>query len=77
MVSTVRGEFGKFTGRIELDEADPTRSVQATVDATAVDTHDAQRDGHLRSADFLDVERFPILEFKSTRIKNVGPDTTI
>jgi len=76
MVSTVRGEFGKFTGRVELDEADPTgSSVQATIDATAVDTHDAQRDAHLRSADFLDVERFPTLEFKSTRITNVGPDT--
>jgi len=75
MVSTVRGEFGKFTGVVKLDESDPTRSsVQVTMDASSVNTHDARRDAHLRSADFLDVEKFPTIDFRSTVVKKTGDD---
>lgn len=49
--------------------------VQVTIDASSVNTHDAQRDAHLRSADFLDVEKFPTIDFRSTGIKKTGDDT--
>jgi len=75
VVSKVRGRFTKFTGNIALDEADLTRStVEATIDASSIDTGTGQRDEHLRSADFFDVERFPELRFRSTRIEKVGPE---
>jgi polyisoprenoid-binding protein YceI len=73
MITTVRGHFDGATGTIELDEDDPTSSsVVATLDASTVDTGMAQRDAHLRSADFLDVERFPTITFRSTRIEKAG-----
>ncbi len=69
MVSTVRGEFAKVAGTVILDPQDPSRSsITATIDAASIQTRDAQRDAHLRSPDFLDVERFPTLEFKSTKL---------
>lgn len=75
VVSKVRGRFTKFTGTVELDEADLTRSVvEATIDASSIDTGTGQRDDHLRSADFFEVERFPQIRFRSTRIEKVGGD---
>jgi polyisoprenoid-binding protein YceI len=75
MVSTVRGRFKLFSGRIDLDENDPSASVvDVTIDAASLDTGAAQRDAHLRSADFLDVEHFPTITFKSTRITLDGED---
>jgi polyisoprenoid-binding protein YceI len=75
VVSKVRGRFAKYSGRIELDDQDITRSVvEATIDATSIDTGTAQRDQHLRSADFFDVERFPQLRFRSKRIDKVEDD---
>jgi polyisoprenoid-binding protein YceI len=75
VVSKVRGRFTKFNGTVSLDEGDLTRStVEATVDASSIDTGTAQRDDHLRSADFFDVERFPELRFRSTRIEKLGGD---
>jgi polyisoprenoid-binding protein YceI len=72
--SKVRGRFLKYTGAIQLDD-DPAKSwVEATIDATSIDTGTAQRDTHLRSADFFDVERFPELRFRSTRIEDMGGD---
>jgi len=60
VVSKVRGRFTKFAGNIALDESGLVRSVvEATIDASSIDTGTAQRDDHLRSADFFDVERFP------------------
>ena len=60
VVSKVRGRFAKYTGTLGLDDADLTRStVEATIDAASIDTGTAQRDTHLRSPDFLDVERSP------------------
>ena len=70
MVSSVRGELGEVTGVVRLDNTDITRSsVNATIDVTAISTRNADRDAHLRSADFLDVESFPNLTFRSTRIE--------
>jgi polyisoprenoid-binding protein YceI len=75
MVSKVHGRFAKFSGSVALDEGDLTRSVvEATIDVSSIDTGTAQRDVHLRSADFLDVERFPEIRFRSTRIEELGPD---
>jgi polyisoprenoid-binding protein YceI len=73
MVSKVHGAFTKWSGTIELDEQDPTRSrAEAQIDAASVDTKDGDRDGHLRSADFFDVEHHPKITFKSTAIERAG-----
>ena len=65
VVSKVRGHFTKYTGTLAIDDADLTRSVvEATIDASSIDTGTAQRDTHLRSPDFLDVERFPEIRFR-------------
>lgn len=70
MVSSVRGELGEVTGVVLLDHADITDStVDATIDVTAINTRNPDRDAHLRSADFFDVENFPNLTFRSTRIE--------
>jgi polyisoprenoid-binding protein YceI len=75
VVSKVRGRFAKFSGSVALDEDDLTRSVvEATIDASSIDTGTAQRDDHLRSADFFDAERFPQIRFRSTRIEKLGGD---
>ena len=72
MISNVKGQFAKITGVLTLDESDLTDSrVEALIEAASIETRDAQRDAHLKSADFLDVEKFPTLSFKSTRISLV------
>ncbi len=72
VVAKVRGRFSKFTGTVNLDDADFTRStVDVTIDASSIDTGTAQRDEHLRSADFFDVEKFPQLRFRSSRIEKL------
>ncbi len=69
MISNVKGQFTGVSGTLTLDEADLTRSrVEATIDAASINTRDAQRDAHLKSADFFDVEKFPTLAFSSTRV---------
>jgi polyisoprenoid-binding protein YceI len=71
MVANVRGELGQIAGRVVLDESDVTRSsVEATIDASTINTRDAKRDEHLRSADFLDVAGHPLITFKSTRVQS-------
>jgi polyisoprenoid-binding protein YceI len=68
MISNVKGHFAKVSGTLTFDESKLTNSrVVATIDAASIETRDAQRDAHLKSADFLDVEKFPTLSFKSTR----------
>jgi polyisoprenoid-binding protein YceI len=68
MVSNVRGEFAKISGTLTFDQQDPaSSSVEAVIDAASINTRDTQRDGHLKSADFLDVEKFPEVVFKSKR----------
>jgi polyisoprenoid-binding protein YceI len=73
MISNVKGHFSKLSGTLTLDEADVTKShIEATLDATSLETRDAQRDGHLKSPDFFDVEKYPTLSFKSTSIQVAG-----
>jgi polyisoprenoid-binding protein YceI len=75
VVSKVRGRFAKFSGTLDLDDGDLTRStIEVAIDAASIDTGTPQRDGHLRSPDFLDAERFPVLRFKSARIEKAGGD---
>ncbi len=72
MISNVKGQFSKVTGVLILDESDLINSrVEALIEAASIETRDAQRDAHLKSADFLDVEKFPTLSLKSTRISLV------
>ena len=69
MISNVKGKFSKVTGALTLDEAVLENShVEGSIDAASLETRDAQRDAHLKSADFFDVEKFPALSFKSTKI---------
>ena len=70
VINTVRGEFGKTTGTVNLDDADPTKStVELTIDASSVDTRNADRDKHLKTQDFFWVDKYPTLTFKSTKIE--------
>src|SRR5437879_12470902 len=72
MISNVKGQFAKVTGVLTLDESDLINSrVEALIEAASIETRDAQRDAHLKSADFFDVEKFPTLSLKSTRISLV------
>jgi len=69
MVSTVRGEFEKFSGNVDFNEQDITRSkVDIQIESGSVNTRNAQRDEHFRSADFFDVEHSPYITFKSKRV---------
>jgi polyisoprenoid-binding protein YceI len=73
--SKVRGRFATYTGAIQLEDDDLARSsVEVSIDASSIDTGTAQRDTHLRSADFFDVESYPALRFRSTRIEQVAAD---
>src|SRR4051794_25340486 len=70
MFTTVRGRFKDVKGTIEADEQSPDRSsVNVEINAASIDTGVADRDTHLRSPDFLDVERYPTLTFRSKRIE--------
>ncbi|MHB1313337.1 MAG: YceI family protein [Gemmatimonadaceae bacterium] len=76
-ISTVRGRFSKFDGSGETDEAGKIAKAAFTIDATTIDTNQEQRDTHLRSADFFDVEKYPTLTFESTGVRYDGSDITI
>jgi polyisoprenoid-binding protein YceI len=70
MITTVKGRFTEVTGSIVADEANPDRStVEVRIAAPSITTGVEQRDGHLRSVDFLDVENFPEITFRSTRVE--------
>src|SRR6516164_6351189 len=72
MVSKVHGVFATFSGSISVAD-DPLRStVEATIDASSVDTRDVNRDNHLRSSDFFDVERHPQITFVSSAVRPSG-----
>jgi polyisoprenoid-binding protein YceI len=76
MVRRVRGRFTDFSGALTADPAKPeASSVEFKINATSIDTANANRDKHLRSADFFDVEKFPEITFKSTRIVKKGENT--
>ncbi len=73
MISNVRGEFTKLSGKAVGDVANPTAaSVEATIEAASIDTRNEKRDEHLRSPDFLDAAKFPTLTFKSTKVEKDG-----
>jgi polyisoprenoid-binding protein YceI len=75
MVSTVKGRFPGVRGTITFDEENPVNSsVEVEIDAATIDTRNEQRDAHLRSADFLDIEHYPTIIFKSTRIERIGEE---
>ena len=74
-VATVRGEFRKFEGTIEIGEDLESTRAYGTVEAASVSTNEAQRDEHLRSADFFDAEQHGELRFESKRIEQVDDET--
>jgi polyisoprenoid-binding protein YceI len=70
----VRGRFTKWSGQLALDPQNLAASkVDVKIDAASVDTGEAQRDGHLKSPDFLDVAQFPEIAFKSRKVESKGP----
>ena len=77
MVSKVKGNFETFSGTIVIGEDPLASSVTAEVDLNSINTRDAQRDGHLRSADFFEVETHPTLTFASTSVRPSGSDFVV
>jgi polyisoprenoid-binding protein YceI len=75
VITKVRGRFLKWDGTLTLDEQDLSKSrVEVAIDAASITTNDEKRDAHLRSADFLDAEKFPKLTFKSTKVEPAKGD---
>jgi polyisoprenoid-binding protein YceI len=73
MISTVRGDFSKLTGKVEYDPAKPgATKIDATIDVASIDTRVAARDNHLRSADFFDVAKYPTMSFVSSSVEPAG-----
>jgi polyisoprenoid-binding protein YceI len=72
MISKVRGRFGSFSGTVTIAEDPLESTVEATVDLASIDTGDAGRDEHLRSADFFSVEPHPTMSFRSTALREDG-----
>ena len=70
VVSKVRGRFDRFSGTILTDEDLDRSSVTVTIDASSINTNEPNRDNHVRSADFLDVENFPNIIFRSTAVRS-------
>ena len=77
MVSKVRGNFTSFEGSITIGEDPLQSSVEASIDAASIDTREPQRDNHLRSTDFFDVETHPKITFRSTSVRPDGGDFVV
>jgi polyisoprenoid-binding protein YceI len=76
ILGSAKGKFTTFTGTIEVDRDHPEKSsVVATIQAASIDTVNAKRDEHLRTADFFNVQKYPEITFKSRRVKQTGPNT--
>jgi polyisoprenoid-binding protein YceI len=74
MISTVRGQFGGVKGMVIYDPKNPTASsVEATIDCTTVNTGEAKRDADLKTQEFFDVKRYPVMKFKSKNVVVVEP----
>jgi polyisoprenoid-binding protein YceI len=72
MISNVRGRFEQFTGTVDADEENPFKSsVVVQIDAASINTRDEKRDGHLKSPDFFDAEKYPTVQFRSTKLEQV------
>jgi len=72
MISNVKGQFAGVKGKLVLDASSSTNScVEASIDAASISTGDPQRDAHLKSPDFFDVEKYPTLSFESTRVNRI------
>jgi polyisoprenoid-binding protein YceI len=74
MVSKVRGRFGSFSGEIVTGPRFTDSTVTTTIEVNSVDTNNEQRDGHLRTGDFFEVEKHPTWEFRSTAVRADGDD---
>jgi polyisoprenoid-binding protein YceI len=75
MVSNVKGSFEKFTGTVDLDEKDITKSkVDVSIETASINTNVELRDAHLKSADFFDVVKYPAMTFKSKKVAKAGKD---
>lgn len=75
MIATVKGRFADVSGTVRLDDEQPARSaVEVKIGAASIDTRQPDRDAHLRSADFFDVERHPAITFTSTRVAKDGDE---
>jgi polyisoprenoid-binding protein YceI len=75
MISNVKGEFTSLKGRLQLDEQNVENSrIEAEIEAATINTREPQRDAHLKSADFFDVEKFPTLSFHSTKVSKKDGD---
>jgi polyisoprenoid-binding protein YceI len=73
MVTTVRGQFGAVKGTVKWDAANPAKSsVEAVIDASTIDTGHAKRDADLKGADFFEVDKYPTIQFKSTKVEPAG-----
>lgn len=76
MVTKVRGSFNEFSGSGHFDAATPANSsLELSLVTASIDTGNADRDGHLQSADFFDVEKFPSITFRSTSVTQAGDNT--
>ncbi len=75
VVSRIHGRFTKWGGTIQLDDQNPAASqVEVHIDASSIDTNDANRDGHLKADSFFDVAKYPEITFKSTKVEATGKD---
>jgi polyisoprenoid-binding protein YceI len=75
MVSNVSGSFDKVSGTVDFNEGNPEKSsVDVKIDAASFDTKDEKRDAHLKSPDFLDVEKYPDIQFKSKRVEKTDAE---
>ncbi len=78
MISNVKGQFTGVSGTLKLDEANISNSsIEASIDAASINTREPQRDAHLKSADFFDIEKFPTLTFKSTGVSRKDSELAV
>lgn len=76
MIATVHGQFKKISGTVDFNEQEPAKSaVDVQIETESIDTREEKRDAHLKSADFLEVDKFPTITFKSTKVQPTSENT--